>query len=107
MSASLNSLPRDQSSRVAIRRFEPCERSIEQQWANFQAETGCQLTLEYESLDLHPLVDTLFTREGLKNGTWDIAFLVTDWLADAVAQDALLDLAPYMALDPVPDYPQG
>lgn len=107
MSAQSNPLPRDQSFRIAIRRFEPFERAIVRQWAAFQAETGCPLTLEYASLDLHPLVDTLFTHDGLKNGEWDIAFVVTDWLADAVAQGALLDLAPLMAQDPVPDYPQG
>jgi multiple sugar transport system substrate-binding protein len=107
VSARSRSHPRDRAFRVAIRRFEPFERAIQRQWAAFQAETGCPLTLEYESLDLHPLVDTLFTRDGLKRGEWDIAFVVTDWLADAVAQGALLDLAPFMAHDPVPDYPHG
>lgn len=107
MSANSGPLPRGQVFRVAIRRFEPFERAIQRQWDAFQAETGCPLTLAYESHDLHPLVDTLFTREGLQRGEWDIAFVVTDWLADAVAQDALLDLAPFMAQEPVFDYPRG
>ena len=59
-------------------------RAIQKQYADFQAATGCPLALEYESLDLNPLVDTLFTRQGLKDGTWDLAFIVTDWIAEAV-----------------------
>lgn len=98
---------REDVFRVAIRRFGPFETAIQQQWADFQLHTGCPLRLEYESLDLNPLVETLFTQDGLKDGTWDIAFVVTDWLADAVASGSLRDLAPAMIADPVPDYPEG
>jgi multiple sugar transport system substrate-binding protein len=98
---------RQQTFRVAIRRFEPFESAIQKQWADFQASTSCPLHLEWESLDLNPLVETLFAQGGLKDGTWDIAFIVTDWLADAVADGALRDLAPFMRENPVPDYPQG
>jgi multiple sugar transport system substrate-binding protein len=93
--------------RIAIRKFEPFAAAIERQWAEFQAASGCSLRLEAESLDLNPLVDALFTRGGLKDGTWDVAFIVTDWLADAVADGALLDLAPSMRANPIPDYPAG
>lgn len=93
--------------RIAIRAFEPFERAIQQQYASFQQATGCPLGLACEPLDLNPLVDTLFTRRGLKDGTWDIAFVVTDWVAEAVDQGALLDLAPYMQQQPIPDYPDG
>lgn len=93
--------------RVAIRRFGPFEEAIKQQWESFARESGTSLRLEYESLDLNPLVETIFTNEGLRDGSWDVAFIVTDWLANAAASDALLDIAPFMAADPVPDYPQG
>ena len=46
-------------------------------------------------------------QRGLKDGTWDIAFIVTDWIAEAVAEGALLDLGPRMRAQPVPDYPTG
>ncbi len=98
---------RDDVFRVAIRRFGPFETAIQKQWADFQQATGCPLRLDCESLDLNPLVDTLFTQGGLKDGTWDIAFIVTDWLADAVESGSLRDLAPAMRADPVPDYPDG
>lgn len=93
--------------RVAIRRFPPFADAIAQQWAAFEAEQHTGLQLEAESLDLNPLVESLFTQGGLKNGDWDIAFVVTDWLADAVGDGALRDLAPDMARLPVPGYPEG
>jgi multiple sugar transport system substrate-binding protein len=98
---------REETLRVAIRRFGPFESAIQKQWADFQAVTGCPLQLEWEALDLNPLVDSLFTRGGLRDGTWDVAFVVTDWLAEAVEDGSLRDLTPFMASDPVPDYPQG
>lgn len=93
--------------RVAIRRFPPFAEAISQQWSAFEAEHQTGLRLEAESLDLNPLVDTLFTRDGLRGGEWDIAFVVTDWLADAVADGALRNLAPDMLLHPVDGYPDG
>ena len=93
--------------RVAIRKFGPFESAIQKIWQSFQEATGCPLELEAEALDLNPLYESLFTRGGLKDGAWDVAFMVTDWLAEAVEDDALLDLAPYMRTTPVADYPMG
>jgi multiple sugar transport system substrate-binding protein len=93
--------------RVAIRKFGPFESAIAKQYADFQAATGCSMRLEPVTLDLNPLFETLFTRGGLKDGTWDIAFVVTDWIAEAMAEGALLDLVPRMREQPVPDYPTG
>ncbi len=93
--------------RIAIRKFGPFESAIQQQYAAFQAATGCPLPLEFESLDLNPLYETLFTNQGLKNGDWDIAFVNTDWLPEGVEGGAFADLTPYMQADPVADYPQG
>ncbi len=91
--------------RIAVRRFDAFDSAIERQWSDYVTSTGSKATLEYESLDLNPLVDRLFTSNGLKNGDIDLAFIVTDWIADAVASDALLDLAPYLASRPVEGYP--
>ncbi|MCC6943901.1 MAG: extracellular solute-binding protein [Thermomicrobiales bacterium] len=93
--------------RLAIRKFEGFERAIQRQWADFAETTGCSFELEFESLDLNPLVDALFTRQGLRNGDFDIAFIVTDWIADAVASGALLDLAPFMQERTVDGYPEA
>ena len=93
--------------RIAIRRFDPFTTAIRRQFERFQAETGCQLRLEAESFELTDLYETLFTSRGLKDGAWDVAFVVTDWMADAVAQGALLDLAPRMDSLPIPGYPDA
>jgi len=93
--------------RIAVRRFGPFETAITKQWASFCAATGCTLKLDAVALDLNPLVESIFTNGGLKDGTWDVAFIVTDWLADAVADGAIQDLAPMMQASPVPDYPTG
>ncbi|ATC63344.1 ABC transporter substrate-binding protein [Nibricoccus aquaticus] len=98
---------RRETFRIAVRKFGPFESAIEKQWASFCATTGCTLRLEAEPLDLHPLHDTLFARQGLKKGNWDAAFIVTDWIAEAHATHALLDLAPHIAAQPPADFPHG
>jgi multiple sugar transport system substrate-binding protein len=98
---------RTNTFRIAIRRFPPFADAIARQWAAFEAEHQTGLSLDAESLDLNPLVDRLFKQGGLKKGDWDIAFVVTDWMADAVADGALRDLSPDMVRLPVPDYPRG
>lgn len=93
--------------RVAVRKFGPFEAAIRAQFADFQQASGCSLDLDSVALDLNPLAETLFVQGGLRDGTWDIAFLATDWIADAVASGSLLDLTPRMREEPVPDYPAG
>jgi len=98
--------PRD-TFRIAVRKFGPFESAIAKQWASFCAATGCALRLEAEPLDLHPLHETCFERHGLRDGAWDVAFVVTDWIAEAAATGALLDLAPALRERAPADYPHG
>jgi multiple sugar transport system substrate-binding protein len=98
---------REGTFRIAMRRFDPFAESIPKQWTDFVDTTRCPLRLEWEMLDLNPLVDSLFTRGGLKDGTWDVAFIITDRLAEAVAGGSLRDLTPFMRDQPIPDYPEG
>jgi multiple sugar transport system substrate-binding protein len=93
--------------RIAIRAFGPFETAIRREWASFQKESGCKLELEPVSLDHHPLYQALFEKGGLKSGDWDIAFINTDWLAEAHQSGALVDLAPYLKKNPPEDYPKG
>ncbi|MGH9640454.1 MAG: extracellular solute-binding protein, partial [Bryobacteraceae bacterium] len=58
-------------------------------------------------MDLHSLYKELFTGGGLRCGAWDLATLVTDWLPDAIAAGSIEDLSPYMAADPIPQWPEG
>lgn len=100
-------ISREKTFRIALRRFGPFETSIRQQWDSYCALTGCTFTLEAVPFDLHPLHDALFGQHGLKNGDWDVAFVVTDWLAEAQATGALHDLAPHLATSAPADYPAG
>ena len=85
--------PRD-SFRIAIRKFGPFESAIQERWESFCRDTGCTLRLEASAFDLAELHETLFAKKGLKQGAWDVAFVVTDWLAEANSTNALADLAP-------------
>ncbi len=93
--------------RIAVRQFDPFAEAMEREWARFRAQEGLNLELEAVSLDLHPLYDSLYTQDGLKDGTWDVAFCPTDWLAQFHAANLLTDLAPFLATDPPDDFPDG
>lgn len=89
--------------RIAVRRFGPFESAIAKQFADF----GADAALEAVPMDLNPLHEAVIGNRGLASGEWDIAFLNTDWLAEAVAGDLLEDLTPHMARAPIPDWPDA
>jgi multiple sugar transport system substrate-binding protein len=93
--------------RIAIRKFGPFETAIAKQFADFVRVTGTDAALTFEALDLNPLHERLFGARELASGEWDIAFLNTDWLAQAQAAALIEDLAPWMAREPIADYPQA
>jgi multiple sugar transport system substrate-binding protein len=98
---------RSETLRIAVRKFDPFETAIRKQWSAFVDATGCALQLEVVSMDLHPLHQALFEEQGLCNGTWDVAFVVTDWLSEAQETGALMDLAPRWKLNAPENYPDG
>jgi multiple sugar transport system substrate-binding protein len=92
---------------VAVRTFEPFERAIEKQFGAFEEAARTGLGLGAVALDLNPLRETLFDAGGLRDGTWDVAFLNTDWIAESVETESVVDLRPLMADRPVEGYPDG
>ena len=100
-------MPKRNTFRIAIRQFDPFASAIQKQWDSFCKQYGFELTLEAIELDLHPLYETLFENDGLKNGEWDIAFVNTDWLAEAHNSQALLDIRPHINTLPPSNYPNG
>jgi multiple sugar transport system substrate-binding protein len=100
-------MKRNQSFRIAVRKFDPFESAIRKQWNAFEAVEQTGLTLEAEAFDLIPLTETLFEREGLLRGDWDVAFINTDWVASIHASKAVADLAPFLKQNPPDDYPDG
>jgi multiple sugar transport system substrate-binding protein len=93
--------------RVAVRRFDPFARAMAAQFADFVRESGAEAQLDAVEMDLNPLHHMLIGERGLASGDWDIAFLNTDWLAEAVEADLLEDLAPHLVRAPIADFPDA
>ncbi|TGX55709.1 extracellular solute-binding protein [Sphingomonas gei] len=93
--------------RIAIRRFDPFERAIARQFADFVAAHGVEAELETVPMELNALHAGLFAQRGLADGNFDIAFLNTDWLAEAQAGGLIEDLAPWLAKAPILDFPDA
>jgi multiple sugar transport system substrate-binding protein len=91
--------------RIAVRKFSPFENAISKQFADFAREAKVDARLEVVALELNPLHEALFEHGGLKNGSFDLAFLSTDWIAEAQSGGHLQDLKPYLARAPIPDFP--
>lgn len=93
--------------RVAVRRFGPFESAIVKQFADFCVVTGVEADIEPVAMDLNPLHEAIIGQRGLAKGDWDIAFMATDWLAEAQAAGLLEDLTPHMERTPIADFPQA
>ncbi len=96
---------RGQIFRVAVRAFGPFESAIRKQWHAFEQVENTGLELDAVAFDLHDLSTNLFTKEGLKNGDWDVAFLNTDWMTTCSDGRLVADLAPRLRSQPPEGYP--
>lgn len=92
--------------RIAVREFSDFENALAEEIALYRRQRP-DVEFEAVPLDLHQLHAELFGKHGLRNGAWDIGYITTDWLAEAVEEAALEELAPYMQQKPIPDWPQG
>ena len=93
--------------RIAVRKFDAFETAIARQFADFVSTTGADARLELEALDLNPLHETLFAKRGLADGSWDVAFLPTDWIAEAQGAGLVEDLTPWLERAPVEGFPDA
>lgn len=93
--------------RIAVRRFSPFENAIARQFEDFLAHSKANARLEIEALELNPLHERLFERDALTKGEIDIAFLNTDWVAQAQREGRIANLNPHLARAPIPDFPEG
>jgi len=93
--------------KIAVRKFGPFESAMQKLWTGFCAETGCTLKAEMVPMDLDDLHAAILEKDGLKNGEWDIAHVVTDWLYEAWTSNAIENLQPYIAQNPPENYPLG
>lgn len=78
--------------RVAVRRFDPFETAISELFASWTPPHGADVELDLVALDVLDLHQQLLTDRGLSDGAFDVAFLVTDWLPQAIEEGHLLNL---------------
>lgn len=92
--------------RIAVREFSDFENALAEEIALYRKQRP---DVEFEAipLDLHHLHAELFGKRGLANGTWDIGYISTDWLAEAMEEQAAEDLTPYLQRQPIPGWPEG
>lgn len=93
--------------RIAVRKFGPFETALQKLWEGYCQSSGCTLKAEMVPMDLDDLHKAILEDQGLKNGDWDIAHVVTDWLLEAWESGALENLQPYIAQNPPQDFPSG
>ena len=91
--------------RILVRKFGPFEAAIQEQWRTLAHPAAGDHRLVAEPLDLHPLHAAIFAPADPTD--WDVAFLSSDWFAQAHAQQTVTDLAPWLAAAPPDDYPDG
>ncbi|SHF73670.1 carbohydrate ABC transporter substrate-binding protein, CUT1 family [Flavobacterium fluvii] len=93
--------------RIAIRKFDPFESTLQKLWDLFCLEKNIDVEAEMIPLELNDLYEETIAQNGLKNGDWDIAHLNTDWIFDAANEQAVLDLNPLIAENAPQNYPEG
>jgi multiple sugar transport system substrate-binding protein len=92
--------------RIAVRQFDDFENALAEE-ISIYARLNPSCEVEAAAFDVESLHAELFSNGGLKDGTWDLGFVVTDWLAEAAASHALEDLTPYHERQPIPGWPDG
>lgn len=93
--------------RIAVRKFGPFESTLQKLWDLYCLENNISVEAEMIPLELHDLYQETITNKGLKNGSWDIAHLNTDWIFDAANEQAVQDLTPFLAQNAPQNYPEG
>ncbi|MEO8240208.1 MAG: extracellular solute-binding protein [Flavobacterium sp.] len=93
--------------RIAVRKFDPFESTLQKLWDLFCLKNNISVEAEMIPLELHDLYEETITNKGLINGNWDIAHINTDWIFDAANEKAVLDLTSFINQNPPQDYPEG
>ncbi len=92
--------------RIALRNYADFENALGEEARLFEAAHP-DIRVELVSLGIHELHQRALAGGGLGNGEFDLALLVTDWLAEGCYSRALEDLQPWHERAPLPDWPEG
>ncbi len=92
--------------RIALRNYADFENALTEEARLFEAaHPGTKV--ELISIGIHDLYQAAITDDGLRDGHYDLALLVTDWLAEAHGVGALEDLHGWHHRIPLHDWPHG
>ena len=92
--------------RIALRNYADFEHALEEEARLFEKHhPGTKI--ELVSIGIHELYKTAISDGGLRDGQYDLALLVTDWLAEAHNTHAIEDLHPWQQRIPIDDWPDG
>jgi multiple sugar transport system substrate-binding protein len=92
--------------RIALRNYSDFENALTEEARLFEAHHP-GVKVEFVSIGIHELYKSSITDGGLRDGHFDLALLVTDWLAEGMATGMLEDLHPWHQRIPIHDWPQG
>ena len=92
--------------RIALRNYADFEHALEEEARLFEA-AHTDTRVELVSVGIHELYASALAEGGLRDGRFDLALLVTDWLAEGMAAGALEDLQVWQRKTPIPDWPDG
>jgi multiple sugar transport system substrate-binding protein len=92
--------------RIALRNYKDFEDALAEEARLFE-EMHSDVRVELASVSIHELYRSTLTEGGLREGRFDIALLVTDWLSEGLAAGALENLQPWQSRSPIPDWPNG
>ncbi|HUB30250.1 MAG TPA: extracellular solute-binding protein [Terracidiphilus sp.] len=92
--------------RIAIRNYKDFENALDEEARLFEeAHPGTRV--DVVSVGIHELHRAALDEGGLRDGRFDLALLVTDWLAEGVSSGALEDLNSWQQRLPIADWPGG
>lgn len=92
--------------RIALRNYADFENALTEEAHLFESQhPGTKI--ELISVGIHDLYKSAITDGGLQHGHYDLALLVTDWLAEAHSAGALEDLNPWHQRIHIHHWPEG
>jgi multiple sugar transport system substrate-binding protein len=92
--------------RIVLRNYADFENALTEEARLFEGHhPGTKI--ELISVGIHELYKSAVSEGGLHDGRFDLALLVTDWLAEAHAAGALEDLHHWQQLIPIHDWPNA
>jgi multiple sugar transport system substrate-binding protein len=92
--------------RIALRNYADFENALGEQARLFESLHPA-VRVELVPVGIHELYQSAIAEGGLRDGDFDLALLVTDWLAEGMAAGALEDLHLWHQREPLPDWPEG